>query len=103
MKEVKEVLAIITLKKLLKLKHVVKKQIFLGWHEHTIQYTDTDAQDITAYYRLFLTQNGFEVFKDKSKKNLFVKLTFGQLIFQYDLEYQELNKILHQLEGNERS
>jgi len=101
MKEVKEVLTITALKKLLKLKHIVKKEIFLGLHKRTIHYTN--AKEIIAYYRLFLTQNGFEVFKDKSKENLFTKVSFRGLIFSYDLKHQEINKILQDLEENERS
>jgi len=101
MKEVEKVLTITALKKLLKLKHRVKEDILLGLHNYTLEHANTQ-KNITDYH-LFLTKNGFEAIKEESKRELLVNPSFGQLIFNFNLEHQELNKILQDLEGNERS
>jgi len=92
MKEVEEVLTIVILKKLLKVRHSVKKEILLGcWHnpDTTIKYTD----------RLFVTKKGLLVKESGGHQYHLIGVrnhTF--LINKYDLNHNKLRKIKEKLE-----
>jgi len=118
MKEVEEVLAVTALKKLLKLKHLIKKEILLGcWHspERLIRYHD-DAYEqgiqrmldkaFPKYNRLFLTKIGLLVKESGLKKDCLVEFPhfhFMFLIDRYKLTHTNLNIILEMFKKNERS
>jgi len=95
--KLKEALAIATLRKLLTLTHLVKEDIFIG--ENIFSGMGDE------FGKLYLTKEGLVERSDNSERllenpnpNSFIGRNSG-----YILKYHHLNKILQDLEGNERS
>jgi len=91
--KVEEVLAITVLKKLLKFKHLVEEDIFLGEHIFGGLGYFGNIED----YRLFLTRKGLLV-KDGENQYPFTGPPDGYIVDFYNLTHNKLRKIKEQLE-----